>query len=66
MWVGDVLQSNDMVKHSAGILSYGSSSAIVNSTNGAMLANGEVVTWWRVCVGDGASTSEKNKTIILR
>ena len=53
MWLGDVSQSNDMVKHSAGILLYGSSSGMGNSKFSG--TGGVFVPLWSLWTVDGGS-----------
>ena len=55
MWPGDVLQSKDIVKHSAGILSYGSSSGTGKSTRGTWAKWGAFVSLWNIRTGEEAS-----------
>ena len=56
MWPGDVLQSKDIVKHSAGILSYGSSSGTGKSTRGTWAKWGAFVSLWKIRSADEASS----------
>ena len=57
MWPGDVLQSKDIVKHSAGILSYGSSSGTGKSTTGTWAKWGAFVSSWNIRAGEVESST---------
>ena len=58
MWLGDVLQSKVMVKHSAAILLYGFVSGSGNSTRGAWSELLEV-RLGNICKGGRLSDSER-------
>ena len=58
MWLGDVLQSNDIVKHSAGIRSYGSSSAKGKSSSASFDKWVESALVSRPCDAADAGTSK--------